>query len=225
MPGRTIRRIAGGRRFILQCGVFLFAIAATVCAQPEDPCTCTGTDPTSQYRTRAKHRKTYTQYTRASRIITPSEFIDWQNRYADRTDTVNRSAAASKLRKLKASPEDTLYTLQGFLYYIKKEEDCDYHMEIGPADPAAQRAVVELTKEFCSEQRQVRQFLIDYVRESKHKTLTEYNLKEEFNPGIPVTVKGLGFYDGWHGPDAHGRSGTHGSSWELHPAVRVEFDQ
>jgi len=46
----------------------------------------------------------------------------------------------------------------------------------------------------------------------------------DLSTGIPCTVVGLGFYDGFHGPDQHGRIKTHGSAWELHPVKSLQFE-
>ncbi len=186
----------------------------------QDPCDCTGTNQTLQYRSKVKHRKTYSRYPLATRIIEPAEIIEWQQIYADSTRDVNRGS--KRLDIITNTPEDTLYILKGYLYYIKMEDDCDYHMEIGPEDSAATRAVVELTMEYCSNQRHIFEYITDYLA-ARGTRITSYKLRREFNPGIPITLMGLGFYDGWHGPDDHGRVYTHGSSWELHPVVYVNF--
>jgi hypothetical protein len=205
----------------------LIAISLFICAQvycQDDPCDCKGTDVKTQYRTKTKHRKTYSQYPKSKEIITPETIIGWEVLYKDKTANVDRSTAGRKMKKIKNTPEDTLYTLKGYLYFIKIQDDCDYHIEIGPSDPTAQRVVVELTKDYCSQQRQLFEYIKQYLKEKENVTISSYKLQRELKAGIPVTMKGLGFYDGWHTPDEHGRKQTHGSSWELHPVVSVEFE-
>jgi hypothetical protein len=194
------------------------------CTAQDDPCDCKGTDVKTQYRTKTKHRKTYAKYPKSKEIIPPEAIISWEEIYKEETVNVDRSNEGRKMKKIKNTPEDTLYTLKGYLYYIKFQDDCDYHIEIGPSDPDSPRVVVELTKDYCSEQRQVFEYIKEYLKEKENVTITSYKMKREFKDGIPVTMKGLGFYDGWHKPDDHGRKQTYGSSWELHPVVNVEFE-
>ena len=35
------------------------------------------------------------------------------------------------------------------------DPDCDYHIEIGPKDPAMPRAIVEVTKDSCELQKRI----------------------------------------------------------------------
>jgi hypothetical protein len=199
--------------------MFLLLLAQVAIAQDPDPCNCKSTDPTLQYRTLTKHRKSFSHYAKASAVITPQTIMGWQQTYNQRTANINRSNESKRLRKMKGTPEDTLYTLKGYIYYITIQEDCDYHIEIGTDDPNAPRAVVELPNDKCS----VQQKLLNQLR-ARGITIKSFKLKREFPDGIPCMVKGLGFYDGWHAPDDHGRPQTHGSSWELHPVVSIELD-
>jgi hypothetical protein len=201
---------------------FLLFFAAAGIASAQDPCACSGTDPSGQYRTTVKHRKTYSDYPKPSQRITPQTIISWQSLYDSKTQDVNRGKI--NLGKISGTPEDTLYTLEGYIYYVKLEEDCDFHIEVGPADNTAHRAAVEVTEDYCC----IRQKLIDrlsqYFKDKGKKVPKSYTTGREFPEGIKVTFKGLGFYDGWHGPDQHGRILTHGSSWELHPIVDIWFE-
>ncbi len=117
------------------------------------------------------------------------------------------------------TPEDSLYILKGFMYYVRHEHqsdgDCDLHIEIGTADRTAFRAIVEVTRDNCILQKKI----LDFIYSKGYAT------EKEFPSGIPVVVKGLGFWDG-HSPAAeHGRHGkTNISCWELHPVEELTIN-
>ena len=137
----------------------------------QDPCDCKGTNQATRYRTKTKHIKTYSRYPKSKLVITPTTVVSWQEIYDNKTSEIGRDNASKKLGKVKGTPEDKLYTLEGYLYFIKMEDDCDYHMDIGSDDPDETRAVVKLTKEFCSQQRHVFEFIQDNLKENDGVTV------------------------------------------------------
>jgi hypothetical protein len=181
----------------------------------QDPCDCIGTNQDVQYRTKSKHETHYEKYPLVKDTISPKVMISWQKRYKKKVKDVNRKNV-QKLR-VRGTPEDSMYILKGYMYFVKHEKsssgDCDFHIEIGTEKKSGKRVVVEMTKEKCSEQKRV----LDYIKSKG------YRLGKEFKKGIPCIVIGLGFYDGWHTPNQHGRKNTHGSSWELHPVKDIIF--
>jgi len=195
-------------------------IAFSAQAQDDNPCNCKGTDPKLQYRTKAKHEVHFSKYHKSHGIISPDVMMGWEETYKDSTVSITPKGKALKTPRKKHTPEDSLYTLEGFLYFIAIQDDCDYHMEIGPQDETAPRVVVELTTDRCSVQKQ----LLKKLKSLGHK-IRSFKLRREFSPGIKCTVTGLGFYDGWHKPDAHGRAPTHHTSWELHPVQTITLQQ
>ncbi len=148
----------------------------------------------------------------------------WQDRYATQTDSITTTPGKPASERMHGTPEDTMYTIKAFLWFVKMEEnDCDLHMELGTADGTAIRMVVELPAEHKAVQTQLR-------KELAKRGLPIMNCgtsnakKAHFAKGIPMLVRGIGFYDASHKPDTnHGDSHTRKYSWELHPVVAISF--
>jgi hypothetical protein len=183
----------------------------------QDPCNCKDRKAPHHYRFAEKHETNFSGFTKAKSAIIPGDIVDWQRRYRDRVSDLRKRK--SDLARRKDTPEDTLYTLSGYMWYVKHERtgpdpDCDFHIEIGPKTRSGRRVVVEVTDDNCKLQREI----------LGRMESDGFKLKKEFSHGIPCTVTGLGFYDGVHPPSGHGRRGkTTFSSWELHPVKDIKF--
>lgn len=148
--------------------------------------------------------------------MTLSSTREWQRKYAK----LMKKEVIPTTKRVKGTPEDSLYTLEGYLWYVKKEIDCDYHMQIGPKEKSGKRTVIELTMDNCEMQRAILDTLKSrgYSAEGK-----------QFKAGIRVTVVGLGFYDGQHATKKaqEGASSSlkkqEGTAWELHPVKAIVF--
>jgi hypothetical protein len=197
------------------CGV----LASTGVAQAADPCGCAPQRGKKPYRLTAKTETKYESYPASGGVLTPLAMLRWEKKYAAKANgtTVGRLTA-----RLHDTPEDSLYTLEGYMWYVQKEIDCDYHIQIGPAGKTGKhRAVVEVTHENCS-----LQSVIDDTLRARG-----YTFGKEFPRGIPVTVTGLGFYDWQHGvkhppsstPPGSPLEKQEGTAWELHPVKSILF--
>jgi hypothetical protein len=183
----------------------------------DEPCKCKDPKAPHHYRYNQKHETASGKYHAAAHPISAADIISWQKKYTGATKALKASPDKSRMA---GTPEDTMYTLKGFMWYVKHEAggpdpDCDFHIEIGPQNTSGKRAVVEVTKDNCNLQQEI----LDTM--DAHG----YSLKKEFTKPIPCTVTGLGFYDGVHPPSGHGRRGkTTFSSWELHPVINIKFN-
>ena len=200
----------------LKVFLFLSILIHAPHSGPVDPCGCTDAKATDRYRSREKHSTDFLKHTEAGDTITCGDIIAWQNRYMKQMKRISRHTPAAP--RVKGTPEDSLYTLTGRMYYVrhesKKSGDCDLHIEIGTDDPRAMRAIVEVTNDNCALQKSI----IDHISAKGSR------LSREFSAGLPCVVKGLGFYDGHQRPFEHGRPGkTNVSSWELHPVMSIQF--
>jgi hypothetical protein len=203
---------------------FLVILVFPVLAQ-DNACPCTpGTDVTRQHRTKAKHETEYGNYFLKKDTITVSYIYKWQAKYQANTDGIVTNPQNPKSYRLKQTPEDTLYILSGYLWFVKQEDnDCDFHIEIGPKSKSGQRIVVEVPAENASLQASIH----DYLEAKGLKIVncnTSNSVKAHFATGIKVVVTGLGFYDASHKPNTnHGDSHTKKYSWELHPVRNIVF--
>lgn len=178
----------------------------------KDPCSCNETTAKeNQHRTKAKHVTNYESYPEAKYDIVPEDIITWQDLYSSYTREIKKETD-----RVKETPEDSLYTLHGYIYFIKQEaNDCDFHIEIGPKNiKSKRRIIVEVSKENCNLQKEI----LDYIK------LKGFKKNNQFTKGLKCTVVGLGFYDAAHKPNKHGGIFTHKSSWELHPVKSVKFE-
>jgi hypothetical protein len=194
--------------------LFLLIVTADLPAQ-QDPCDCKGTNPEVQYRSKSKHETKYNSFPLAKDTITTETIISWEKKYKKKTKQINRKNV--NLTRVDGTPEDSLYILKGYMYFVKHEKsssgDCDFHIEIGTKKESMKRVVVEVTKDNCKEQGKI----MDHIKS------LGYKFGKDFKTGVQCVVIGLAFYDGWHKPKQHGRVKTHGSSWELHPVERIDF--
>jgi hypothetical protein len=196
----------------------LLLLVSVQIALAGDPCGCKDIKGTHHYRHNQKHETDYEKFPKAKDAIASQDIIGWQKRYVQAMKAT-KSKSLDQPRK-KNTPEDSLYTLKGYIWYVKHEKsgkgaDCDFHIEIGTKNRSGRRVVVEVTKDNC----RLQQEILDTMQSHG------FSLKKEFDQGIPCTVVGLGFYDGVHPPSGHGRKGkTTFSSWELHPVKSIMFE-
>ena len=182
----------------------------------EDPCRCKDKRADYRYRSIEKHSTHFSQYPEAKGTTTCKDIIAWQHRYS--TTMKRLSSRSLRAARVKGTPEDSLYTLVGSMYFVRHESqkngDCDLHIEIGTMDPSEMRAIVEVTNDNCDLQKMI----LDHIASKG------YSPNEEFTAGLPCVVKGLGFCDFHQKPFEHGRPGkTNVSSWELHPVLSIQF--
>jgi hypothetical protein len=176
----------------------------------ENPCGCTpNVGKTRPYRLDAKWETKYGLYPVFADTITSFTVRSWESSYKKKV----KQNIIWNTKRLKQTPEDTLYVLKGWMWYVKQEVDCDLHIEIGPKQKSGKRTVVEVTKDNCKLQEAI----------LKRMDSEGYKLKKEFKRGLPCVVVGLGFYDGQHPLKAHSRAAERGNSWELHPVKNIEF--
>ena len=192
--------------------VLFFLIATTGLYAQKDPCECNETTEISgQFRTKAKHVTDYNSYPKAKEVISPEDVISWELSYSTYTRDIKEGTD-----RVHDTPEDSLYTLKGYMYFLKQEaNDCDFHIEIGPKNKrSTRRVIVEVSKENCALQQEI----LSYIKSKG------YGKNKQFNKGIPCELTGLGFYDAIHKPKNHGGKFTHKTSWEIHPVKSLKFD-
>ena len=187
--------------------------------QPTDPCSCTPQHGKKPYRLEAKSETQYQAYPVSAVLLTPLAIHRWEKKY---TKVANGKKVDRITPRLPNTPEDSLYTLKGYMWFVRREIDCDFHIQIGPAGKQGKkRAVVEVTHENCALQKVIEDTL----------TARGYQFGKEFPQGIPVTVVGLGFYDYQHRlkkapPNTPANSPLRkqeGTAWELHPVRAITF--
>jgi len=205
MHSWSVRR---ARWMAFSLGLFIAAGLLNAAAR-QDPCNCKpNVGKKRPYRLDAKWETNYGSYAVRTDTITTSTVRGWESRYKKMDRNVIWST-----KRLKGTPEDTLYVLKGWMWYVKQEVDCDLHIEIGPSGKSGKRTVVEVTKDNCELEKAI----------LKRMEQEGYALAKEFKKGIPCVVVGLGFYDGQHPLKAESRAAERGSSWELHPVKSIEF--
>jgi len=190
-------------------------------------CSChPGTDIDNQHRTEAKHTENYNDFSSKDDTILISYINRWERKYKKLTNTITRTAGSANPGRQTDSPEDSLYILKGFMWFVKQEEnDCDLHIEIGPKNVVANRIVVEVTAENSDLQEKIKTHL-DQAGEKILNCGTGNTKVAHFDKPIPVIVIGLGFYDVSHKPNTnHGDIHTKRFSWELHPVKDIIFVQ
>ena len=166
--------------------------------------------PEISYRFNAKYEKDFSRYAEHSGSITSEMVRSWEMKYAN----VMGSKIAVNTARVKGTPEDSIYTLTGYIYRAKMNaHDCDLHLEISSTDPNAMRCVAEITKENCGLQEEVLKQL-----GAKGFILDKQNFK-----GVKCTLKGLGFYDGKH-PLKENKKREKGSAWEIHPVISIQIE-
>ena len=203
----------------------LFAIRLNVAAQTPT-CSCSpGTKKANQQRSGAKHATNYEDFVSKDDTITVAYINKWERKYKTKTSTISVTPSNPASKRKPDTPEDTLYILKGFLWFVKQEEnDCDFHIEIGPQNVFGNRIIIEVTKENTSLQQKIREELT--ARDLKIMNCNTHNNNvAHFDDPVPVVVIGLGFYDKSHKPDTnHGDVHTKRYSWELHPVKDIIFE-
>jgi hypothetical protein len=198
---------------------------AKPCGAQPPGCPCTPTTPKSrQQRTSAKHTAVFKNIIERKKFLSTAEMSTWQDRYDSLTAGITTTRQAASSKRMHNTPEDTMYTIKAYLWFVKLEHnDCDLHMELGTADSTDTRVIVELPAELKTVQAQLK-------KELQKRGLpilncgTSNSNKAHYAKGIPVLVRGIGFYDASHKPDTnHGDSHTKKYSWELHPVVAISF--
>lgn len=192
-------------------------------AQP--PCQCSATTAKShQDRTEAKHEENYDDFAANEDTVSVKYIYKWQRKYKAVTNTITKNAHSTNSARQPNTPEDSLYILKGYMWFVKTEDnDCDFHIEIGPRNVMAVRIVVEVPKENKELQKKIKAYL-----DSKGLKImncgTSNTKTAHFDKPIPCVVIGLGFYDASHKPNtSHGDVHTKLYSWELHPVKDIVF--
>ena len=157
-------------------------------------------------------------------VITIEDIYKWQNKYAKATSRISWSPASNRSKRKPATPEDSLYILKGYLWFVHLIKfDCDYHIEIGDKDSSATRIIVEVLYSNAAVQNKIKHYLDNLGLPILGCTETNFD-KAHFKIGVPVIVKGYGFYDAYHKVNkTHGDHHTNKYVWELHPVTDIEF--
>ena len=188
-------------------------------------CNCYPTTPKErQDRSSAKHETNYGIYKLKKDTISVEYIYGWGDLYYLATKSISKKAENPKSIRKHNTPEDSLYILKGYMWFVKTEDnDCDFHIEIGPKNIDGDRIIIEVPVENIKTQQKIK----DYLNKHGLKIMgcgTSNSKKAHFDKGIPVVVVGLGFYDASHKPDTnHGDKHTKKHSWELHPVKEIYF--
>jgi hypothetical protein len=189
----------------------LFFIFGHTQQQNTNACGCIPTkvqDPDESYRYEAKHVKSISQYPEHIGTINSETVRSWEKIYRSKAIHIFEES-----KRMDNTPEDSLYTLTGYIYSAKiNEHDCDLHLEIGTGDPNTLRTVAEIPKDSCNLQDRV-------IQQLKEKGFV---LGEQNRTGVKCTLKGLGFYDGKH-PEKLNKKHEKGTPWEIHPVTKIEL--
>lgn len=180
------------------------------------------TKKANQHRSVAKHETAYNDFTHKKKIINVKYITAWENKYSSTTKSITVGASKESSLRWTETPEDTLYTIKGYMWFISQEaNDCDFHIEIGDATGKGNRIIVEVTQENKNLQKKIKKHLDDLgllIKDCNGSGDTH------FEKGLQVLVTGLGFYDASHKPNTnHGDSHTNKYSWELHPVMDITF--
>ena len=157
-------------------------------------------------------------------VITVADIYGWQSQYENLTKTISWQPGNSKSKRKANTPEDSLYTVKGYLWFVHQIGfDCDYHIEIGEKDSASIRIIIEVPHTNHSVQKKIKQHL-DSLGLSILGCTTKSTSKAHYNKGIPVLVNGYGFYDAFHKVNrSHGDKHTNRYLWEIHPVTGIIF--
>jgi hypothetical protein len=208
-----------GRFISKSCLVFLLlcldlALHAQICkCKPS-------TSITKQERTVSKHEKYFGSFKVKKKIITPRYIVKWDKLYEGEMEEVTDRPESEREQ---GTPEDTMYTLRGYMWFVSKENnDCDFHIEIGGKNESTQRVIVEVPQENKILQRKIKNHLDSL--DLKILDCGYSGNKAHFSKGLPVLVRGLGFFDASHRTDGnHGDAHTNEHVWELHPVLDIDF--
>jgi hypothetical protein len=203
---------------------FMLYISSTSLFAQIDICNCIpNTDIPDQHRGNVKHERNFGNFPMRVDTIFPKTIYKWERKYIRKTNTISLYGELSKRKH--GTPEDSLYILKGFMYFVKREPDCDFHIEIGPEDTNATRIVIEVPIENCRLQKKI--FHIVDSHDGFIMGINTFNKwKAHLKNPIPCVVIGLGFYDKSHRPNTnHGDEHTKKYSWELHPVKDIFFPE
>ena len=200
---------------------FAFCVSSLCLALPANAdvaCTPSNSLP-DQNRTVMKHRAPPKI---APHVATVAEMLAWplppgMKRRMRKTDSVMDPR------------EEQVFTVEGNLWRVKlSEDDCDFHLELGPAGGVKQdeRVVVEIPKgqAFLA----ARESLIKAIPEAGTLKPDE-DAKLKANTTLRVRVTGYAFCDLEHYTPKNLRRGDgHGGKrvmtlWEIHPVWKIEF--
>jgi hypothetical protein len=205
--------------------LIIFFVSFFNLVKAQNICECEPTtEKNSQHRSEAKHEEDYDHFVLKTDTVTVSYISLWEKKYKRSTTNIKRTGNPESMRK-NGTPEDTLYILKGYMWFVKIEEnDCDFHIEIGPTNALSNRIVVEVPRENLALQKKIKQHL-DGLGEKILNCGTSSIKKAHFDKPIPCVVTGLGFYDVSHKPNTnHGDIHTKKYSWELHPVKDILFN-
>ena len=190
---------------------------------PACPCTAT-TRKANQHRSGAKHTARYNNFAVKEDTITVSYINKWEKKYKAKTASIKTTPTQAASKRKQDTPEDSLYTLKGFMWFVSQESnECDFHIEIGAENVFGNLVIVEVTNENTALQKKIREVLAERGLKIMDCTTSNNNVAH-FDDPLPVIVIGLGFYDASHKPDTnHGDVHTRKYSWELHPVQDIIF--
>ena len=203
--------------------VFLSTNYLNVFGQSTCPCIAT-TKKKNQHRSEAKHATNYDDFVLKEDTITTAYINKWERKYRTKTSSISRTPTNPASKRKHDTPEDSLYILKGFMWFVKLEgNDCDFHIEIGPRNVIGNRIIIEVTRENIELQKKIKDKLDELGLKIMHCGTSSSNTAH-YDVPIPVVVTGLGFYDVSHAPNTnHGDIHSKKYSWELHPVRDIEF--
>jgi hypothetical protein len=189
-----------------------FLLAVKVSLSQE--CTPT-TVKTNQDRTKDKHVIDFKKFNEHKALIDTKYIGRWQKHYTALTDEIEPRAKNPASVRKSDTPEDSIYNLKGYMWFVKREgNDCDLHIEIGGKSGNGTRIIVEVP----TENKKVQKKILDKMEKQS------LSLNKHFVSGLPVMVRGVGFYDASHEPGTnHGDEHCNRYSWELHPVIDLDF--
>ena len=191
----------------------------------QNTCSCTAsTEKPRQHRSGAKHAENYDDFILKEDTITVAYINKWEKKFKALTNTIKTTPTNPASERKHDTPEDSLYILKGFMWFVKLEEnDCDFHIEIGPRNVKGNRIIIEVTRENIELQKKIKEKLDELGLKIMHCG-TSSTKTAHFDTPIPVVVTGLGFYDASHKPGTnHGDDHSKNFSWELHPVKDIVF--
>ena len=182
------------------------------------------TKKANQHRSDAKHVTSYEDFILKEDTISVEYMHKWEAKFKNKVTNIKTTPTNPASKRKNGTPEDTLYILKGFLWFVSQEgNDCDFHIEIGTDNVFKTRIIVEVTKENTVLQKKIREELF-----GRGLTIMDCNThssnEAHFDTPLPVIIIGLGFYDKSHAPNTnHGDIHTKKFSWELHPVQDIIF--
>lgn len=114
-------------------------------------------------------------------------------------------------------PEHTVYEVIGVVTVVKSESDRDYHIAIGDPEHPDKTMVVEVVDPRCpGATTSPKHAALQRARTSFDNLLGGGDF--ESLVGVPVRVRGVGFYD-----KSHGQEGLSDSCIEFHPVLDINL--